>query len=347
MADIRHTAQDTEQRLLLEATLRAFEQTTGIGAEVVGHDLKQPHSRRADAEIRFDPPMPAYQAVIKRTISKAILGPVMAQLQTLPTPCLLVAHHVNPPLADQLREQGIQFLDTAGNTYLHQDKPFCHIFVTGRKPTAPAPAEQPIRAFRATGLRVLFPLLCLPGAINAPYRDIADRAGVALGSVAQTMADLKRLGLLRDARGGRAWRDHRRCLDAWVDAYPRELRPRLKPRRFRVNDPGWWEKTDLASLDMWLGGEAGGALLTQYLRPELITVYGTDHWAELARDLHAVKDTHGNLEVLDPFWHFEPLPVNERYRLVPPLLIYADLIASADARNIETAHLMRERYLAA
>lgn len=32
--------------------------------------------------------------------------------------------------------------------------------------------------------------------------------------------------------------------------------------------------------------------------------------------------------------------------LTPPLLIYADLVATADARNIETAQIIRERFLA-
>jgi hypothetical protein len=31
--------------------------------------------------------------------------------------------------------------------------------------------------------------------------------------------------------------------------------------------------------------------------------------------------------------------------LVPPLLVYADLLATGDARNLETAALIRERYL--
>lgn len=61
--------------------------------------------------------------------------------------------------------------------------------------------------------------------------------------------------------------------------------------------------------------------------------------------MKAVKDEHGNLEVLQKFWDFEFSQVDKQVALVPPLLIYADLIATADVRNIETAQIIRERFL--
>ena len=131
-----------------------------------------------------------------------------------------------------------------------------------------------------------------------------------------------------------------------METYPRELRPRLKPRRFRVADPKWWKKENLAALDMWLGGEAGAALLTKYLRPEIVTIYGDTHFTDLARRIRLVKDDYGKLEVLAKFWNFDPVELVADYRLAPPLLIYADLVATADARNLEVAELIRERFLA-
>ena len=51
----------------------------------------------------------------------------------------------------------------------------------------------------------------------------------------------------------------------------------------------------------------------------------------------------GNVEVLETFWNFEPDP---GYRdLVPPVLTYADLLASSDSRNVEAANLIYERYI--
>ena len=62
---------------------------------------------------------------------------------------------------------------------------------------------------------------------------------------------------------------------------------------------------------------------------------------ELPRKVRAIKDEHGNLEVLQKFWAFE-LPKADTQ---PPLLVYADLIATGDAMNIETAQIIRERFL--
>ena len=96
---------------------------------------------------------------------------------------------------------------------------------------------------------------------------------------------------------------------------------------------------------MWLGGEPAAAVLTKHLRPEVVTVYGDAHFTTLARRIQPIKDDYGNLELVQKFWDFEAPTVNKRYPVVPPLLIYADLVATADARNIETAQIIRERFL--
>lgn len=334
------------ERLLLKRALRAFVQLTGIDAKAETFELRLPYGRHADARIMFEDPLPPYLAEINGELTPARLGPVLAQMHALPRPCLLVAPYVTPPMAERLRGAGVQFLDTAGNAYLEQEQPRFFVFVTGRKSEEPAPAERPIKAFRAAGLKVIFPLLCRPVALQATYREIADMAGVALGTVAQTMADLKRLGLLRKTRaGGHVLRERQKLIDMWVDAYARELRPRLKPRRYRVEDPDWWKKKNAIPPGMWLGGEAGGALLTKYLRPEVVTIYGEEAFRKLAREIRPAKDEYGNLELLETFWGFEPEEVVPGYRIVPPLLVYADLVITADARNLETAKMIKEEYL--
>lgn len=333
------------ERLLLEAALEAFHEATGIRAKALAREPRLPNGRQTDARITFDAPLPAYPAEIRGDLTPARLGPVLAQLRRLPRPRLLVTRHVTPPLAERLRAEGVEFLDTAGNAYLHRNKPRYHIDIRGRKPQAPSRAERTIKAFRAAGLRVIFPLLCRQDAVDAPYRELADMASVALGTVAQTMADLKRMEWLRELRTGRVLEQRGRLVDAWVDAYPRELRPRLAPRRYQVKNPDWWKQRNLEPFGTWLGGEAGAAVLTRYLRPELVTLYGDDRFAALARKIRPVKQDRGNLEVLQAFFRFEPVEIVRGYRLAPPLLIYADLVATADARNLQTAEIIRERYL--
>ena len=330
----------TEKQLLTVA-LQAFEETTGVATATLKTDRVQ-KDVGADVQVRLGK-TPLW-AEIKARLTPANLGPVLAQLKRLPGPALLVTPYMTPPMAERLKAQDIPFIDAAGNAYLRTPDTF--IYVTGRKPAAPAEARRPVRVFRATGLRIVFALLCRPELVAAPYREIAEQAGVALGSVSIALKELEQLGFLRMHKAkGRVLEQRERLLNTWVEGYPRELRPRLKPRRFRVDNPNWWKDTDLAPFDLWLGGEAAAAVLTKYLRPERVPLYGGARFAELARHIRPAKDENGNLELLDAFWHFEPVQAVPGYRLVSPLLVYADLVATADVRNLETAEMIRERYL--
>lgn len=329
---------------ILKETLRAFEETTGRPATILATELRLPQGV-ADAEVQLDEEQPLIVEV-KHTLTPTTLGHALAQLQRFGRPGLLVTRYVTPPMAERLKQLDVPFLDTAGNAYVRTPKTL--IYVAGRKPHHPIMAERTVRAFRPTGLKVIFALLCVPELTRAPYRMIADEAGVALGTVGWTFYDLRRLGYFPPTRPKGGLIEKRdQLIDAWVEAYPQQLRPRLRPRRFRVKEFDWWKTEELTRLDMWLGQEPAAALLTQHLRPEIITVYGDTHLETLARKIHPIKDDHGNLEVLQKFWNFKPATEGvEDYPLVPPLLIYADLVATGDARNLEAAKIIRERFLA-
>lgn len=332
----------TEAAILREA-LEAFEAVTAMPAAAVKEHVRLPEGV-ADAVLKL-PDGKTFIVEVKRTLTPATLGQVAAQLARFKKPGVLVTPYVTPPMAERLKALDVPFMDTAGNAYIRL--PNLLIFVTGRKPQAPTPREKRVRALRPTGLKVIFALLCRPDLIDAPYRDIAQAAGVALGTVGWVFYDLRRLEHLRETKAhGRVLEDREGLINKWVEAYARELRPKLKPRRFRVANADWWKTEDLAGLDMWLGGEPAAGVLTKHLRPEVTTIYGDTHFATLARRIQPAKDEHGNLELLQKFWRFDLPRADKRYPLVPPLLIYADLVATADARNIETAQIIRERFLA-
>jgi hypothetical protein len=52
----------------------------------------------------------------------------------------------------------------------------------------------------------------------------------------------------------------------------------------------------------------------------------------------------GEIEILDAFWDFHD--TQPMAQTVPPLLAYADLIATLDPRNVEAAKLIHKTYLA-
>jgi hypothetical protein len=89
--------------------------------------------------------------------------------------------------------------------------------------------------------------------------------------------------------------------------------------------------------------EAAAAWLTEYLKPQKITIYANQPISRFLMRNKIKKDPDGNIEILRVFWNFE---VDwHKKKVVPPLLIYADLLATGDARNIETARMIYENEL--
>ena len=335
--------QKTRGKALLEGALARLEETAGLRALRVQWGIKTGEVI-ADAKVHFDTPLKAHWVELKGEVTPARLGLVLAAMERLPRPNLLVTPYVAPPMAQRLRQKGVQFLDAEGNAFLDQKTPRVLVWETGNRPIKPPPHERRLTVFRAAGLRVIFPFLCLPTTTEATYRDLARMAGVALGTVAKTIEELEHLRYVRRTQGHFVLEKRERLLDAWVDAYPRELRPLLEPQRFRTDKAEWWKQADWTLLGAWLGGEPAAAVMTRHLRPALATVYLAGGLPEMAKALRLAKDEQGNVEVLQKFWNFDQ-EAGPGPRMVPPLLVYADLLATGDARNLETAALLRERYL--
>lgn len=91
---------------------------------------------------------------------------------------------------------------------------------------------------------------------------------------------------------------------------------------------------------LW-GGEPGGALLTENLRPEKFTVFTDLELPEVTKALRLVPNQNGAVEVLQKFWNTD----FENTNVAPTLLVYADLTNSGFGRNIETAKQIREHEL--
>lgn len=290
-----------------------------------------------------------YTVDIKKAVHPATLGATLHHLERLGAQAMLVTEYLTPNMAEEFKARHVAFMDTAGNAYIAQ--PGLFIWVNGRKLAKKPHALETSRAFQPTALQVLFTLLCNPDWVNLPYRDLAQKAGTAHGTVGLVLQDLQREGFVAQIKGTRGTRRMfylPKLLNQWVDAYARLLRPKTLLGRFYVPTlEGWkdWPITEHAAL--W-GGETAGALLTDYLRPGALTIYADKVPALLAARLklrHAPE--HGYeavVEVRRRFWDFPGDP--HFANVVPPLLAYADLLATGDGRCIETARMVQEGYLA-
>ena len=263
-------------------------------------------------------------------------------MKRLPEKALLVTQYVNPNMAERLKQMDIPFLDTLGNAYLNAPPIF--IYMKGHAPQR-FPRERPTRAFVPAGLRVVFALLCRQELADAPFRTIAQTAHVALGTVAWVLDDLERLGhLLEMGKRGRRLIHKQQLLERWVAAFPNQLRPKLLLGKYAAPDPKWWEHTRIGDFRAYWGAEIAAARLTGYLKPELVTVYIRDLPGRFLAANRLRTDPKGNVEILEAFWDTKCDWTDTE--IVHPLLVYADLLATGDPRNLETARRIYDEQLA-
>jgi hypothetical protein len=330
---------------LLRTALEVLHSTTGLQMVVEAEEFTDDAGRRVDALVRLNAPGVDRQFVVevKVRITQATLGMAVHQLERLRQKGLIVTDYVNPNMAERLKAIDMPFLDTAGNAYLNE--PPLYVYIKGNKPIEKPHRKPPTRAFQPTGLKVLFALLCHPNLETAPYRDIAKAADVALGTVGWVITDLKELGYLVDmGKRGRTLTNKAKLIERWVTTYPELLRPKLVLGRYRAADRDWWKHAPLHNFQAYWGGEVAAAKLTKYLKPERVTIYTRGKPGELLLTNKLKKDPDGDVELLEAFWQIEyewPHP-----EIAPPLLIYADLLATGHARNIETARMIYEQEFA-
>jgi hypothetical protein len=330
--------QDTE---LLTAALDGL-RALGLNAEIDRQGVQLGRTR-ADALIRigYGDHEATYAVELKRGLRPHGMGAVIHQMQRLGEQGLLVTDYITPPLADQLRQRRIPFVDTAGNAYL--DQPPLYVWVKGEKPRAAVPTMQATgRAFQASGLQVLLALICHPEWVDLPYRQIAQRTNVAHGTVGFVMAELTKLGFVAKLAGKRKLLQRERLLQQWAEFYPQTLRPRLLLGRYNAENLTWWDTLDPIKYGALLGGEPAGGRITHYLRPGAATFYADKVDPRMLVDLRLRTDADGNVEVYRRFWTFD----GDYPGLVPTPLVYADLMATGDGRCIEVARMIYNEHLA-
>ncbi|MEY2116959.1 type IV toxin-antitoxin system AbiEi family antitoxin [Rhodanobacter sp. FW106-PBR-R2A-1-13] len=260
---------------ILLAAMQAA-QRHGLEVRLVAAETAKGGGRRVDAvmDIHYGKHKVRYGVETKRGLRPGTLGAIVHQLRHLGPNTMLVTDYVTPNLADELRNREVHFMDAAGNAYLAT--PDFMVWVKGERPRV-AP-EAPVgtgRAFTATGLQVLFALLCAPERAALPYRDIAKLAGVAHGTVGWVMVELPRLGFLATVpQHGRRLVNVETLLAQWTEAYARTLRPKMVLGRYRAETLEWATADNALRYDLALGGEPAAAQLTQRLRPGTATFYG-------------------------------------------------------------------------
>ncbi|ACU57517.1 type IV toxin-antitoxin system AbiEi family antitoxin [Chitinophaga pinensis] len=261
---------------------------------------------------------------------------------------LLISRYIPQPLKEQFRKFGINYLELAGNCYIRSNGIL--IYVTEQKVT-PTRVNVVGKLWKPSGLKFLLAIINTPTLLQASYRDIASAAGIALGNVGLLLGELQNSGYTKKVGNVEEIINYDQLVMRWTDMYHATLRPKLLLGRFRFLKPEsmfGWEHFSLS--ETYWGGEPGAAILTGHLTPEQFIIYTRKSPNELIKMLGIIPDSNGNITVFDKFWGEPPhssenVTFSEKKHVVPPLLVYADLINEVDSRDYEVAGRIKKHYL--
>ncbi|MCP4702121.1 MAG: helix-turn-helix domain-containing protein [Gammaproteobacteria bacterium] len=255
-------------------------------------------------------------------------------------PFLIISRHMSAKKAEKLKQADILFLDTAGNAYINAEALF--VFIKGNP--RPEHSEKIEYIFETAGLKVIFALLHNKDSEMAAHEQIAKAAGVSPSSVSRILSSLRTKGYLdKTAKSRYCLIDRSNLLHHWLRAYPKYLRDKTLIGSYRTLDESWQEKADISPFAAYWGGETAAVLLTRYLRPLITTVYLNKPEGRFLLKHKLRKEPLGDIELREKFWHFD---WQVKKQTVPALLVYADLLATGDSRNIETAGIIYQNELA-
>ena len=290
-----------------------------------------------------------FVVISKSEIRSSNKGIVLNEIDNLKKrtrkPILAIAKFIARDIARELKESGINYIDKAGNSFIQHGKML--VYITGQKTEKQTSSNQP-RAFQETGIKLIFQLLTQPEDMQLPYRSLAEKTGIALGSVSTIMKELEDLRFVVKTKKKRYLRNRKELLERWIIAFNDVLRPRLLKKRFRFSSKetyNKWQELPLNTIpgrNIW-GGEPGASIITKQLQPQNFTIYTDGSWQSVASELRLIPDNEGDVEILVIFWKEDEI-INSK-NIAPTLIILAELISSGKERNTETAKIIIENEL--
>ena len=255
-------------------------------------------------------------------------------------PFMVIAENIFPKIRSTLVEHGIAYIVLDGSINIETDNILLKI---DGKRKMHHHQDKYGRAFTKAGLKALLLLLTNENDINDTHRAIAKNAGIAHGNVQYILEGLKEQGFaLQLNKKELKLTNKDQLLQKWITAYAEKLKPALKVGNFRFNNPadfkGW--KEIYLNKSQW-GGEPAGNIYTKFLQPEYLTLYTNEKKADLIKNYRLIPDPEGKVIVYEKFWkEMEP-----DKNVVPPVIAYADLLATGKKRCLETAQKIYEQYI--
>jgi hypothetical protein len=256
---------------------------------------------------------------------------------------VIIAERIGAEVGRVIRNAGASYIDARGNLDLILGPGYV-ARVEGRSADV---SQARGRSLGLAGYRVLFTVLAQPTIIWPSIRALADAAGVSRQPAHDALQRLTEDACVARTSVGYHLLPERydRVLDSWLGGYAGVVRPKILLATLRR--PGTAPSEIEGALEGWdrewrFGGTAACFRLTGHYRGPTTTVHLRAPVAGLARELGARPDSAGNLVVLGiPSEAAMDAP---RPDVVHPLLIYSELMASADERARESARDLLEMF---
>jgi hypothetical protein len=328
------------EQVIIYKAIEALENATPLKAEwIPGMDIKQP----VDGKLFIikDNKKYGFDVDVKmnlRTINLPQLGQIKERYNDL----MVITEVIYPNIREQLRKRNINYLDTTGNLYIRQDELF--LYIEGKK--AEKALNEPVgRAFNKAGLKFIFYLVTDKDFIGKTYREMAEKCETALGNINYIINDLQKQDFLRKGIKG-AWNINNReeLIKEWVVQFEKKLKPAYRLGNFHfLQDQQMrnWKDLDIDYNQTRWGGEPAADIMTNYLKPEILTLYTTEKRMDLIKKYKLVPDDNGNIRVYNKILSNDEM----NKKTVHPLIVYADLINTIDPRTDELANMIYNEYL--
>lgn len=250
---------------------------------------------------------------------------------------IVVSDFIANESKEVFKNNKINYMDTSGNAFIFSKK--LRVLIDGRKKSKNDVNNSNAKIFQEAGIKLIYVLLTNPEASKYSLRELAAKAGIALGSVSNIMKELEEENFIIKTSKERKLKNREELLQKWVAAYNQVLKPKLFRKAYQIkNAIDLIANNSISSYQ--IGGELAAAEITNYLVPKDHEIYYSDELIDLAKKFKLIPDTNGNLKIYNKFWVDEADDKNKQ--IVSKLLIYADLMGTNNDRNRETAQMILE-----
>jgi hypothetical protein len=316
---------------IIRTSIRQFYQNTGISPMMVEEE-------RGVMEFTSGGRKRSFRLLVKNEIRQGNVLDILAVTGKDRPHWLLIAQYIPQPVKVDLREQGINYLESAGNGFIHSGDFF---YLIDGKPVTPVRKTATGKLWKRAGLQFIFTLLTNKDFLDGTYRQMSDIAGIALGNIGQLLEELIESGFLEKEENEYRIRHKDQLYQRWADLYPITLKPTLILGKFTMREDFRQRWRDLVPQHSLWGGEPGAAIYIGFLKPERFTLYTKSPLIETVKSMKLIPNPEGEVEIIHQFWKgLKPaLPA------VSPLIIYAELMASSDSRNREAAIRIKNEFL--